>query len=398
MRITITEKSSILQIIHLFERAGYEARIVGGMIRDSLLGYSVTDMDIATTAKPDMTLDIITKSFPNCNIIAIDRKYFKITIRIDGQVFDITSLREDVTSYGGKTTIHHTMSWPLDVKRRDFTINALYADKDGKVYDFASGLPDIRRRILRFIGNPVVRVQTDQLRILRYYRLQAQLRFTRFDKSALDACSKGIQHVEKISPQRIYKEIKALFSIPFDIRSTLYSMQKNNILAAVFPFSIIGLQDLLSKMPITSDPWIKILFLTEGKYNHVKNILAAWNVPKREKNAIKACMSVYNDRLFCPQRAFQYAYFYGVEATLRASSLKRAQGCTNYDLVTILLKKWRRPIFPLCGYQLKKMGMQEGPHLGRLLRITEKWWSKNDFKPKLDDCLSFARQRRDALR
>jgi tRNA nucleotidyltransferase (CCA-adding enzyme) len=166
---------SLLKLAELFKSNQYELRVAGGAVRDILMGIHPHDVDFATTATPEQVKQMLT----DANIRMINssgEKHGTITARIDDQEnFEVTTLRVDVVTDGRHAVVEYTQDWQLDASRRDLTINALFLDLEGIVYDYFNGLDDLKYRRIRFVGDPAQRIREDYLRILRYFRFFARL-------------------------------------------------------------------------------------------------------------------------------------------------------------------------------------------------------------------------------
>jgi len=161
---------SLLKLAELFKSNNYELRMAGGAVRDILMGINPHDIDFATTATPEQVKQMLT----NANIRMINsngEKHGTITARIDDKEnFEVTTLRIDIVTDGRHAVVEYTQDWQLDASRRDLTINALFLDLEGTVYDYFNGIDDLKYRRIRFVGDPIERIREDYLRILRYFR------------------------------------------------------------------------------------------------------------------------------------------------------------------------------------------------------------------------------------
>ncbi|CAF3073167.1 unnamed protein product [Rotaria sp. Silwood2] len=203
---------SLLKLAELFKANQYEIRVAGGAVRDILLGIIPHDVDFATTATPEQVKDMLTKAnirMINCN----GEKHGTITARVDDMDnFEVTTLRIDVTTDGRHAVVEYTQDWQLDANRRDLTINALFLDLDGTVYDYFNGIEDLKHRRIRFVGDPVQRICEDYLRILRYFRF-----FGRFahdnalhDEQSLKAIRENVHGLQNIAGERLWVELKRI--------------------------------------------------------------------------------------------------------------------------------------------------------------------------------------------
>jgi poly(A) polymerase len=181
-------------------------RFVGGAVRDDLLHLPVSDVDLATQLKPLEVIDRLKRS--NIKAVPTGIDHGTITAVSDGLPYEITTLRRDVTTDGRRATVAFTNAWEEDAGRRDFTINALFADpQSGEIFDYYRGIEDLLARRVRFIGDPLKRIAEDHLRILRYFRFHARFGAESFDENALDACTKRANDLMALSRERIADEL-----------------------------------------------------------------------------------------------------------------------------------------------------------------------------------------------
>lgn len=207
--------TDVIYILKTIEGAGYETRIVGGAVRNWLLGVEISDIDIATTALPEQ----IFKVFENSNdeslskVVPTGLEHGTVTLVYKKKGYEITTLREDIETFGRKAKVTFCKSFEKDSNRRDFTINALYMDKDAKIYDYHNGIADISGRIIRFIGDPYTRICEDYLRILRYFRFIAYYGDFRCSPEDLAVIYSLKNKVSELSSERILAEISKIFAL-----------------------------------------------------------------------------------------------------------------------------------------------------------------------------------------
>lgn len=198
--------------LQLGEVLGFEnLRAVGGCVRDHILGQSVSDIDFACALEPAEILKLCRDA--NLNVIETGISYGTVTVMIDGISFEVTSLRSDIETDGRHAQVTYTKNWGLDAARRDFTINALYCDYEGQIYDkTGKGLQDLKAPMLRFIGDPAQRIKEDYLRVLRLFRFKAQLSGILIEDDTIKACRDGhvLKGIKQLSRERITSEFQKL--------------------------------------------------------------------------------------------------------------------------------------------------------------------------------------------
>ena len=207
-----------------------EVRLVGGCVRNYILGRKINDYDLATKYKPEELINIFEKNGIKYYKSGID--FGTITAIINGKSFEITTLRKDIKPDGRHTLVEFTDNYEIDAARRDFTINALYCDINYNIYDYFNGISDIKKGILRFIGNPEKRIIEDNLRILRFFRFYSYYSYS-LDYRSLKACEKFANKICNLSKERIAKELKSLFESKYPLNALL-KMQSINIIQIIF--------------------------------------------------------------------------------------------------------------------------------------------------------------------
>ncbi len=214
------------------EEAGFQARLAGGCVRDRLLGIRPKDYDIASDALPEQVSLIFKQK--GAKVVPTGIDHGTVTVVLGGQGIEITSLRKDVSTDGRRALVSFGSSFEEDAERRDFTMNALYEDLAGQVYDYFDGQADMKRGVLRFVGSPEQRIREDYLRILRLFRFWARFGF-RPETQTLDAVKREVGGLKQISQERCTSEILALLSEE-DIDEVLQAMQQTQVFTETLEF------------------------------------------------------------------------------------------------------------------------------------------------------------------
>ncbi|MDR2067962.1 MAG: CCA tRNA nucleotidyltransferase [Holosporaceae bacterium] len=199
-------------VLDLIEKSGQEARLVGGAVRNFLLKTDISDVDIATTASPYEITDLFSKN--EILVVPIGIEHGTVLISIGNKSYEITTLREDVQTFGRRAKVNFTKSFEMDSRRRDFTINALYMDKSGEIFDYHSGIGDLEAKNIKFIGDPYVRITEDYLRILRYFRFLAYYGEYKPNPEYLALINDLKSNLSLLSSERILGELLKIFAIP----------------------------------------------------------------------------------------------------------------------------------------------------------------------------------------
>ncbi len=199
---------ALAKLLAALDRDGEDARVVGGAVRNALLGEAVGEIDIATTALPqEVTRRAGEAGF---RVVPTGIEHGTVTVVADGRAFEVTTLRQDIESFGRHAKVAFGRDWKADAERRDFTINALSASGDGTVHDYVGGIADLRARRVRFIGDAATRIAEDYLRILRFFRFHAAYGEGALDSDGLHACIAGRAGLDLLSRERVRMELLKL--------------------------------------------------------------------------------------------------------------------------------------------------------------------------------------------
>lgn len=251
---------SALSVLNFFEEEGYSARLVGGCVRDRLLGVQPKDYDIATGALPEESIEVLNKF--SVKVIPTGLEHGTVTAVFPANSIEITTLRKDVETDGRRAVVKFGKSFEEDAERRDFTINSLSEDLRGKVFDYFKGEKHLKEKKLVFVGDPETRIKEDFLRILRLYRFKARFNFT-FDKKLEEIILKTKEGLAKVSQERITAELEETLNSPYFYKP-FESMSRAGLWGVLFPF--LEEKDLLEGSPF------------------VKNILAYCKKKSKEEN------------------------------------------------------------------------------------------------------------------
>ena len=217
-------EARLSHLLAVLDGAGEESRVVGGAVRNALLAEPIGEIDVATTALP---AEVIRRAqAAGFKAVPTGIEHGTITVVVHGQPFEVTTLREDVETFGRHAKVAFGRDWKRDAERRDFTMNALSAARDGAVYDYVGGLADVAARRVRFIGDAAARIAEDYLRILRFFRFHAAYGEGQPDAAALHACIEARQGLQSLSRERVRMELlkllvarRAVISQLFPVRS-----------------------------------------------------------------------------------------------------------------------------------------------------------------------------------
>lgn len=321
-----------------------------------------------------------------------------VTLVIDHHGFEVTTLRHDAETDGRRAKVAFGRDWQTDAERRDFTINALYANQAGEVIDLIGGLADIATRTVRFIGDPDARIAEDYLRVLRYFRFFAHYGEGRPDAAALKACARARDRLDRLSTERVWKELKALLKARDPGRALLW-MRQTGVLTAVLPESekwgidaiggLVGAESALDWQP---DAMLRLMAMVPPDADRLRAMAARLKMSRAEGDRLikwagapapKPTLAITAlDRLLYQHGAEPLADRIRLSlAATRAraetdpSALTEAAGHSRHLARAVA---WTRPVFPVAGADLIAKGLKPGPELGaRLSELEERWIASN---------------------
>ena len=341
-------------------------RYVGGAVRDELLQIPVNDIDFATRLRPDEVVARLEAA--RIKAVPTGIAHGTITAVADGQPAEITTLRADVSTDGRRATVEFSDDWQADAARRDFTINALYADPvTGEIFDYFGGLDDIIARRVRFIGDPLQRIAEDHLRILRFFRFHARFGQGEPDAAALEACTTRANDLMALSRERIADETIKTLAIP-DPVVTVALMVERGIFAPVLPeitdssrLAALVADEAAANIP--PDPIRRLAGLLPQDPNVADKVAARLKLSRKARKRLSAAA---DSDLAANPRAL--AYWSGTETAIDRLLLAGEPA----DAATIA--DWPLPRLPISGGRLIKLGLTEGPVVATTLKAIERAW------------------------
>jgi poly(A) polymerase len=365
-------------------------RIVGGAVRDSLLGLEVSDVDLATTLHPETVIDRLEAARIKAVPTGLD--HGTVTAVTDGRNYEITTLRRDVATDGRRATVEFATDWREDAERRDFTINALFADSlTGEVFDYFNGLADLQAGVVRFIGDPDQRIAEDYLRILRYFRFLARYGRGGLNGEAIAACARGVHGLTALSRERIAQELTKLLSLP-DPSKSISLMVENGIFATFLPelnsdaaAVVAVLVKREAKFLLPASLPARLLTLLPKEADTVDRVAARLKLSNKLREALALRVSAP------PPNAGnirELAYRHGVECARDVAMLYASDNDVTACMET--LTDWDMPLFGIKGGELIALGLPAGPMIAKTLQTVEAKWIAEDFPPE-DRQLAIAR-------
>jgi len=388
--MTARETASVFEALRT---AGGEARFVGGAVRNALLGQRVTDIDIATTLSPASAMSALKTA--SIDTVPTGIEHGTITAIVKGHPFEVTSLRRDVSTDGRRAIVTFTNDWAEDAARRDFTMNAIYADETGCLFDPTGGIADLRAGVVSFVGDPDARIQEDYLRILRFFRFQAWYGKAAPDETALEASARNKAGLKRLSSERVQKELLRLLEAE-DPEPALKAMQRFDILEEILPAPLnlerlsriiaIAKQSNIPRCAVVS---LAALLPSEEAANTVASNLKLSNAHRAQLVGI---LSDYRKvtPMLSSQDVGKLLYRCGKKmfSEMMLLSWADAQGEPAWNAVLARANDWIPPVFPINGREVMDGGVEEGPGVGRVLSDLERWWVENEFMPNHEALLA----------
>jgi poly(A) polymerase len=368
-----TQREDLARLVEILGRGN--VRWVGGAVRDTLLGNPVKDIDAATPLTPDELVarlkDAQIRSVPT----GID--HGTVTALLSGGPVEITTLRKDVSTDGRRATVAFSDDWREDAARRDFTINALYADpKTIELFDWYEGLADLQDRRVRFVGDPRRRIREDHLRILRYYRFQARFGAA-LDEEAEHACAELAPMLKGLSRERVGWELQHLLAVP-DPTATVARMYQQGVLGVVLPEvgdrEIAAFQRLVEAervADIAPSSIRRLAALLPPEPRTAEQVAARLRLSASQKKRLAAAA----DRGLPSGNPYALAYRLGRDGAVDRLLL------AGEDPSPIL--SWPIPELPLKGGEIVARGIAAGPAVARILREVERRWIAEGFPNRL---------------
>ena len=371
---------------------GAVVRLVGGCVRDAVLGRPEKDIDLATPEPPEQVMARLRDA--GITAVATGLAHGTVTAAIGTWSAQITTLRRDVATDGRRATVAFTDDWKTDARRRDLTINALYCDLDGTIYDPVGGLADLEAGRVRFVGDPDRRIAEDALRILRFFRFHAWYGRGSLDAAGLAACTRAAGALAALSGERVAAELLRLLAAP-DPTDVVAEMKASGVLDVVLPeaknlerlAALVALED--GDLAPDSERRLAAVLEVGAAEAHALARRLRFSNDQRERLALLAAPPLAPAADMDARAARRALYLLGRERFVDVVLLWRAGGGaeTVYRVLLDTVRAWTVPQFPLRGADVVALGVPEGDEVGRLLAAVEAWWTEGDFRADRAACL-----------
>ncbi|MFZ1813580.1 MAG: CCA tRNA nucleotidyltransferase [Rhizobiaceae bacterium] len=397
-------EEGLMKVMKLIEDAGGEVRVNGGAVRNSLLGEPVRDVDLSTTLLPDHVTDCLQRG--GIKVVPTGREHGTVTAVAEGRGIEVTTLRMDVETDGRRAVVRFGTDWAEDAKRRDLTMNALYCDRQGRLFDPLEVHDDLVNRRVRFIGDADQRIAEDHLRILRFFRFFAWYGNGRPDAEGLKACARARETISSLSAERVWMELKKLLEAGDPSRALLW-MRTSGVLQAVLPESekwgIDAFPALVAaerSQQLRSDALLRLMAMLPPVPTAVSALCARMRLSGAEAERLNAWAgaALPGADLKGPDLE-KHLYRAGLRPSLDKLLIELARLQTydgEADLITARVSqyregaKWQRPQFPVSGRDLIEQGHAAGKGMGEILSRLEQAWIESGFTLPKSDLLKLA--------
>ena len=384
-----TPVSKIFDAINFYS-SDSEIRYVGGCIRKLLNNEKVDDIDLATNLEPDKVCESLKKN--NINYYKTGIKHGTITAIIDNYKFEITTLREDVSTDGRHATVKFSKDWRNDASRRDFTINSIYSDNEGNLFDPFNGKNDLEKGIINFIGNVNDRIQEDYLRILRYLRFFLNYSKVKHNLEIIRKLKMNIGGVSILSKERLLDELKKISKL-----NTLEKLSKDkhslDLILLIFPelkniklFTNLDLNKKKFLEKVDFIFYLSLLIIDES--DNADYFLYKYNISKKDQKRIKIIDNFFKEKIniktFTTNNINKFFYYNGKEAVIDILTFKIIKSKKFDQIIFDLINHYKNkpmPVLPIgADVLMTKYNIPEGKLLGDKLKTIEQEWVNNDFK------------------
>lgn len=356
-----------------------KVRFVGGAVRDTLLGLEVQDVDCATVFRPEEAMERLEAA--GIKTIPTGLKHGTVTAIIEKRPIEVTTLRRDVSTDGRHAEVAYSENWEEDAARRDFTINALFADPtSGEIFDYFDGQADLADRLVRFIGDPAERIAEDHLRILRFFRFHARFGSGAPDDEGLAATAKHANSLMALSRERIADELIKMLALP-NPSETIALMIEHGIFTPVLPeiVSADALARLIAREQAfgqAGDPIRRLAALVPPEPDTAKAVATRLKMSRAQRKRLATATARIPGDTAEPRAL---AYRHGMDGAIDRLLLCPTNDSVTGDAVALLTENPPPERFPLKGGELIAMGMEAGPEVAVKLREIEDIWIAEDF-------------------
>lgn len=372
-----------VQKLASFFAPNFEVRLAGGCVRDHLLGKTPKDFDFCTNATPEQMLALADKH--NVRVLPTGLQHGTVTFMVDGEPFEVTTLRVDVACDGRHAQVAWTQDWQEDAARRDLTFNAMMMDMNGNLYDWFGGQQDLANGVVRFVGNAEARVQEDFLRVLRFFRFANKFdRVPVFCEQGLAACEKLRDGLRGVSAERVWAEMSKVLVSPHAVH-VLHEMARVGVLDVLgFPASPMAV--LQGDVARRANGTPAQVLGTMVQHSNVNADMLARALKMSNEDRMEMVWAANNKLLNgnASLADFENAL---VNGTNRQWVVWAAKMQMHFDWANHL-EDWNVPVFPVNGNDMMARGVKPGPDMGNKLRMLREVWMASRFSMNKSDLLA----------
>jgi len=385
----IIKQPNIQKIFNIFnkEQDG-SIFLVGGCVRDALMGIEVTDFDFAISYEPLKVIEIL--KLNEIKYLDMGIKFGTVTAILNGSKYEITTFRKDIVTDGRHAEVEFTKELEIDASRRDFTVNSLYADKDGKIYDFFNGQEDLKNNQLKFIGDPKQRIKEDYLRIMRFFRFLTSYSNQTLDEKLIAIFKDESHNLSIISKERIWSEFKEILRSKNPV-NTFQVMNKVSIFSNIIrnieiSDGILNLIEIEEKIKMQNNYILRLSLLLNNDLKNIEDFLNDFPLTVNEAKELTE-LGKLNQKIvsyLSMKEVRSMLYRMGSDNFKNQIILNWAKDINNKNEVNWrslyeVSNSWEKPDFSIKADEVLRMGIEKGPLVSKILGELEEWWIDNDF-------------------
>ena len=385
----IIKQPNIQKIFNIFnkEQDG-SIFLVGGCVRDALMGIEVTDFDFAISYEPLKVIEIL--KLNEIKYLDMGIKFGTVTAILNGSKYEITTFRKDIVTDGRHAEVEFTKELEIDASRRDFTVNSLYADKDGKIYDFFNGQEDLKNNQLKFIGDPKQRIKEDYLRIMRFFRFLTSYSNQTLDEKLIAIFKDESHNLSIISKERIWSEFKEILRSKNPV-NTFQVMNKVSIFSNIIrnieiSDGILNLIEIEAKIKMQNNYILRLSLLLNNDLKNIEDFLNDFPLTVNEAKELTE-LGKLNQKIvsyLSMKEVRSMLYRMGSDNFKNQIILNWAKDINNKNEVNWrslyeVSNSWEKPDFSIKADEVLRMGIEKGPLVSKILGELEEWWIDNDF-------------------
>lgn len=358
-----------------------EARVVGGAVRDMLAGREIEDIDFAVPLSPDEVMARAKSA--GVKFVPTGLAHGTVTLLAAGRGFEVTSLRQDIETDGRHARVVFTNDWEADAARRDFTINAMFFNQDGVIFDYFGGQEDLARGNVRFVGTAQTRITEDYLRILRFFRFFARYGLGEADAEAIAAITLERTGLQGISSERIWRETKKILQASAPL-AAIKLMQVSGVLDMVLLGAVVERLAALLARGAPVDPLLRLAALTD------EDLARSLRLSNAEAQILASLRTPFLLQAAADDASLRRALADTPRNVLIGQTWLSVEGEAEGARLRARLMSLEVPVFPLLGRDLVGLGIKAGPWLGEALALVRRWWWESGCVADKASCLAYA--------